>query len=310
MPASPSELGRNATERTGARPGMTQPDDLAFSSSTLGGAADVHVTWLGTAGFAIEHAGQVVLIDPYLTRASLSRCVLAPLRPDTALAKRLTPRADAIVLSHTHFDHALDAPVIARETGARVFGSRSAVRLCRSHGLPEPQLTCVEPDSGSSPVEAEVGPFRLRFWPGAHSAILFNRVPFPGEIADCTDVPMRTQAYRCGAVFSTEIEIAARRLFHVGSAELVESGWRVGPVDLALACVAGWTSTERYPERLVAALSPGAVLLHHWDNFFRGIDGRARALPGMRFASLLDRLHAVASHLPVGTLPLLGSLAL
>ena len=250
------------------------------------------------------------MLDPYLTRASLSRCVLAPLHADAALARRLVPRADAIVLSHTHFDHALDAPLIARQTRARVFGSRSAVHLCRSHGLPDAQLECVEPVAGGAAHEVEVGPFRLRFWPSAHSAVFLGRVPFPGEIADCTDVPMRTEAYRCGAVFGTEIEVGGRRLFHVGSAELVERGWRVKPVDLALACVAGWTSTERYPERLVAALSPGAVLLHHWDNFLHGLDRGAHALPGMRFAALIDRLDAAAPRLPVGALPLLGSLAL
>ena len=234
---------------------MTRPDDLFFSpDAPFGGAGSVRVTWLGTAGFAVERDGHVVLLDPYLTRASLSRCLWAPLRADAALAQRLVPRADAIVLSHTHFDHALDVPVIARQTGARVFGSRSAVHLCRSHGLPGTQVACVEPDAGSAPREAEVGPFRLRFWPSAHSAVFLGRVPFAGEFADCTDVPMRTEAYRCGAVFSTEIEVGGRRLFHVGSAELVERGWHVKPVDLALACVAGWTSTERYPERLVAAL--------------------------------------------------------
>ena len=289
---------------------MTHPDDLFFSADApFGGAGDVRVTWLGTAGFAVEHHSHVLLLDPYLTRASLSRCVFAPLQADVGLAQRLVPRADGIVLSHTHFDHALDVPVIARQTGARVFGSRSAVHLCRSHGLPATQLECVEPDAGSGPHEAEVGPFCLRFWPSAHSAVFFGRVPFPGEIADCTYVPLRTEGYRCGAVFSTEIEVGDRRLFHVGSAELVERGWRVKPVDLALACVAGWTATERYPERVVAALSPGVVLLHHWDNFLRGLDGGARALPGMRFAALIDRLDAAAPRLRVGALPLLGTLA-
>jgi L-ascorbate metabolism protein UlaG (beta-lactamase superfamily) len=285
---------------------MTRPADLFFSGNApLGGAGAVRVTWLGTAGFAIEHDGHVLLLDPYLTRASLRRCLFEPLRADRELAARIVPRADAIVLSHTHFDHALDAPEIARQTGAHVFGSRSAVHLCRSHGLPETQLACVEPEAAGTH-ETEVGPFRLRFWPSAHSAFLLGRVPFPGEIADCTDVPMRTEAYRCGAVFGTEIEVGGRRLFHVGSAELVERGWRVKPVDVALACVAGWTSTERYPERLVAALSPGAVLLHHWDNFLRGLDDEARALPGMRFAPLVDRLTTAAPGLPVGALPLLG----
>lgn len=287
---------------------MWRPEDIFFPAAP--GPGTVQVTWLGTAGFAIEHEGHVLLLDPYLTRASLSRCLLAPLRADAALARRVAPRADAIVLSHTHFDHALDTPLIARQTGARVFGSRSALRLCRAHGLPESRLECVEPAAGGTPHRAEVGPFRLRFWPSAHSALLLGRVPFPGEIADCTDVPLRAEGYRCGAVFGLEIEIAGRRLFHVGSAELIERGWRVGAVDLALACVAGWTASERYPERLLAALSPSAVLLHHWDNFLRGLDRGAQALPAIRMPRLVDRLRAAAPDVPVGALPLLGSLRL
>ncbi|MBI3784711.1 MAG: MBL fold metallo-hydrolase [Deltaproteobacteria bacterium] len=290
---------------------MPKPSDLFFSTQTpLGNERGIRVTWLGTAGFTIEYEEHCLLLDPYLTRASLSRCVWTRLRSDGELARRLVPRADAIVLSHTHFDHALDAPSIARQTGARVYGSRSAIHLCRSHGVSEAQLECVEPTSGSRASETEVGPFRMRFWPSAHSAFLFGRVPFPGDIADCSDVPLRTGAYRCGAVFGTEIEVAGRRLFHVGSAELVETGWNVGPVDLALACVAGWTTTERYPERLMSALSPGAVLLHHWDNFLRRIEEEAHALPGMRFAKLIDRLQTTAPNLPVGALPLLGSIRL
>jgi L-ascorbate metabolism protein UlaG (beta-lactamase superfamily) len=285
-----------------------KPEDLFFRSEDALGGGDIRITWLGTAGFSIEHDGHVLLIDPYLSRASLGRCLFSTLRPNAALARRITPRADAILLSHTHFDHALDTPEIARQTGARVFGSESAIHLCRSHGVPEAQLECVELQAGGPPREAAVGPFRLRFWPSAHSAFLLGRVPFPGDIADCSDVPMRAGAYRCGAVFGAEIEVAGRRLFHVGSAELVEQGWRVANVDVALACVAGWTTTARYPERLIAALSPGAVLLHHWDNFLRSIEHEARPLPAMQMAALVDRLGAATKDLQVGTLPLFGSI--
>src|SRR5580704_16323827 len=116
-----------------------RPADIAWNIDTLdktGRDGAVLVRWLGTAGFALECAGHVVLIDPYLTRASLARCVLAPLHPDEVAIARHAPRADAIILGHTHFDHALDAPEIARRTGARVFGSRSAAALCRAQGVP------------------------------------------------------------------------------------------------------------------------------------------------------------------------------
>src|SRR6185437_8069501 len=145
-----------------------RPEDIAWKADTLDRGAtaqkkgQVLVRWLGTAGFALEHAGHVVLIDPYLTRASLARCLLSPLVPDEAAIARHVPRADAIVLGHTHFDHALDAPVIARRTGARVYGSRSAAALCRSRGVPAGQVEVVEREPGSEPAVREVGPFELR----------------------------------------------------------------------------------------------------------------------------------------------------
>jgi L-ascorbate metabolism protein UlaG (beta-lactamase superfamily) len=287
-----------------------RPDDIAWSSEALGrrgGPDDVRVRWLGTAGFAVEHAGHTVLIDPYVTRASLARCVLTPLRPDRGAIRRHTPHADAIVVGHTHFDHALDVPDIARLTGARVFGSRSAATLCLARGVSADRVDVVERDAGGVPVEREVGPFVLRFVPSAHSPLILGRaVPFAGEIADCGDVPMRVQAYRCGAVFGVEIRVAGRTIFHLGSAEIVESRVDVARVDLLLACVAGWTTSRDFPERVGRRIAPGAVLLSHWDDFLRPIHRRARMLPAMQLPRFVDRLARAAGGVPIGTLPILG----
>src|SRR5271157_115056 len=131
-----------------------RPSDVRFAPDALGNPArsdGVRVVWLGTAGFAIESGGFVVLIDPYVTRASFVS-LFAPLRPDLRAIARHVPRADAIIVGHTHFDHALDVPAIAQRTGARVFGSRSAAALCRASGVPEDRVDVVERASGSAPV--------------------------------------------------------------------------------------------------------------------------------------------------------------
>ncbi|HEX3345880.1 MAG TPA: MBL fold metallo-hydrolase, partial [Polyangiaceae bacterium] len=256
-----------------------RPEDLAWSPDVLGRAPSrdaVRVQWLGTAGFAIEHDGHTLLVDPYVTRASLARCVVAPLHPDHDVIRRCVPHADAIVVGHTHFDHVLDTPRIARTTGARVFGSRSAAGLCLAQGVEADHVEVVERDAGSEPVTREVGPFTLRFIPSAHSRFALGRVPFPGDIADCGDVPLRTEAYRCGAVFGVEIRVGGRTLYHLGSAELVDANVDVKRVDLLLMCVAGWTSSRDLPERVGHRLAPAAVLLSHWDDFFRSIDRPAR----------------------------------
>jgi L-ascorbate metabolism protein UlaG (beta-lactamase superfamily) len=289
-----------------------QASDLAWSADALGragGPNDVRVAWLGTAGFAIEYRGTVVLVDPYVTRAPLAS-LLVSVRPDTAAIARYIPRADAIIVGHTHFDHALDVPEIARRTGAMVFGSVSASALCRAGGVPESRIDVVERAAGSAPVEREVGPFALRFVPSAHSRFLFGRVPAVGDIADCDDVPAHASGYRCGAVFGVEIRVGGRTLYHIGSAELVDANIPATHIDLALVCVAGWTSSRDFPERVMHRLGPGAVLLSHWDNFLRPIDRPARMLPAMQMSRLVDRLASASKGIKIGTLPILGEVRL
>jgi L-ascorbate metabolism protein UlaG (beta-lactamase superfamily) len=288
---------------------MMRPEDIAWSLDAFGrrGAADeVRLRWLGAAGFAIEHAGWVLLVDPYVTRATLTQCVMGALRPDCGAIARYAPRADAIVVGHTHFDHVLDVPDIALATGARVFGSRSAANLCMSRGVPASRVEVVEREATTDPIEREVGPFTLRFVPSAHSRLLLGRIPFPGDIADCGDVPMRAQAYRCGAVFGVEIRVAGRTLYHLGSAELLDSHVHVKNVDLLLLCVAGWKASRDFPERAAHRLAPGAVLLSHWDDFLRPLGRAARALPAQELPRLVDRLQRAAPGVRVGTLPILG----
>ena len=270
------------------------------------GADRVRVRWLGTAGFALEYQGTTVLFDPYLTRASLFRVATSRLVSDARVIAAHAPRADAIVVGHTHFDHALDVPAIAALTGAQVYGSRSAVTLCRGSGLPEARLHDVERSPGADPAVAEVGPFELRFHPSAHSRFALGRVPFPGEITDCDDVPLRFNHYRCGAVFAVEIRVAGRTILHLGSAELIEANLRVREPDLLLLCAAGWTSSPELPERVARVITPRAVLLSHWDDFFRPLESPARPLPALQLPRLVDRLGRANRDAKVGVVPLLG----
>ena len=99
--------------------------------------AGVSVKYLGTAGWEITDGRSVVLIDPYLSR--LRRVTpndtpdpadTRPLFDNTAVAQsdattidRYIERADFILITHTHYDHVLDAPYIARRTGATILGT-------------------------------------------------------------------------------------------------------------------------------------------------------------------------------------------
>ncbi len=117
-------------------------------------------------------------IDPYVTRLSLADFVLRRvIRPSADAIGRHVDRADAILVGHTHFDHALDVPAIAlARTGARVFGSASCARLMQLHGQ---TATAVEPH-----VDYEVGPFRFHFVPSVHSKLQLGLgIPSDGELS-------------------------------------------------------------------------------------------------------------------------------
>jgi len=291
---------------------LVHPEHLEFNRNAFIAERDarVHVRWLGTAGFEIRCDNHVVLLDPYITRAPLSRCAFGRITSDLPAIAQYVPRADAIVVGHTHFDHALDVPAIARQTGAQIFGSRSALCLVRAATLPESQLQMVERDPGQEAIVAEVGPFTLRFAPSAHSRFMLGRVPYPGDITDCEDVPVKTGDFRCGAVFRVEIQAAGRTLVHLGSAELTPGGTIPQNVDMLLLCVAGWRSSPDLPERVMRSLSPQRVLLSHWDNFFLPIQKPARALPAMGMMHLVDRLSSLSRDVRIGTLPILGEVGL
>ena len=73
------------------------------------------------------------------------------------------PLPRPLLLGHTHFDHALDAPAIARRDGCNVYGSGSVARLLGVHGLGN-QAVVVEPYR-----TYEIGPFTVTFVPSRHS---------------------------------------------------------------------------------------------------------------------------------------------
>jgi len=88
----------------------------------------VKIRWLGHSGFSIRD-GKTALIDPWLEGNPK-----APGGVDTV------PKADLLLLTHDHFDHAGDAVALARKTGALVVGIFELAGDLKAKGVPESQL--------------------------------------------------------------------------------------------------------------------------------------------------------------------------
>lgn len=258
----------------------------------------LQLTWFGTAGFRLAYEGTVVWIDPYVTRMTMREVALrkvVPSSPD-AVAKWID-RADAVLVGHTHFDHALDVPAIARVHRCNVYGSTSLQNLMKLHGLAE-QAIVVEPKRAY-----EVGPFRFHFVPSVHSKLQLGlRIPFSGELT-CEHVDgLTAQAYRCGQVWGICIEVGGARLYHQGSADFIEDEIVDRGVDVFLCGISGRRFTPRYIERIVRALEPKLIVPTHYDNFFRPLDQPAAFSFNVNLTGFADETRAASRDLPVHTL--------
>jgi L-ascorbate metabolism protein UlaG (beta-lactamase superfamily) len=230
-------------------------------------AAGLQIAWLGVSGYRITYEGVSLFIDPYVSRVPLRSLLLRrPAMPDDALIDRyaVAPGPVAgVLVGHTHFDHAVDAPALARRHRTKAYGSSSLGHLMRLHGLGD-QAVEVVPHR-----PYELGPFVVRFTPSRHSKLLFGRkVPMDGELT-CEHLDgLAPGAYRCGAVYGIRIEVAGISLYHQGSANLDDRELRDEPVDVFLAGVAGRQVTPRYWERILPRLDPRIVVPTHYDDFF------------------------------------------
>lgn len=84
-------------------------------------------TWLGHSGFRIEIGDQILLVDPWFTGN--------PVFPEDRRAEAIAG-ATAVLVSHGHFDHAHDAPAIAKELGVPVCGTYDLMSWFeKTHGV-------------------------------------------------------------------------------------------------------------------------------------------------------------------------------
>ena len=273
----------------------TSLDGIPFHDEPRPTAPDrLGLQWLGTAGFRLQLGGKHLWFDPHLSRHSLRQVALGRIAPVPSRVLADVDAADAVLVGHSHFDHAIDAPLIARHFGAHVYGAEDTLVYCRGQGVPEAQLHPLRGDAATY----ALGPYTIAARRSVHSPFALGRVPFPGGILEPFQLPASAARWRVGQVLALHVTAEAtpgRRwtVAHIGSAALLDAELQGLQADVVLACTIGRHATPNFTHRLIDALRPKLVVPCHWDAFWRPLDAPLRQIPSN---DLRGFLLEVASH--------------
>lgn len=278
--------------RLNDRPSLEEWPRIAATGATTG----VSVRFLGVSSLVVSDGTTALVIDGFVSRPSLWRTLAARIAPDVRTIDWVLDRvalraAAAVIVVHSHYDHAMDAPLVALRTGALLVGSPSTANIARGLGFPEDRL---RPADGTS---IALGAFRVTTIRSRH----FPHGMGMGEISAPLVPPARVAAYREGGSYSVLIEHPAGTLLVQASAGCEEGTLTGRRADVVLLGIAGLATrepeyTERYLGEVVDAVRPRLVVPIHWDDFSRPLTEPLVPLPrllddvGLTMRRLADHL--------------------
>jgi len=229
------------------------------------------LTYFGTNTIVIEKGTTKLIIDPHFSRPGAMH-MLSKIGPniervaDGFCALQIT-KLDAVLLTHTHYDHAMDVPEILHQVGGTLYGSTSAMNLMEEELLVTSRAQVVT--MGKT---YRIGNFQVVFHPSRHIAfppplnwIIRNQYQIEHPLVP----PAWFWHYQSGEVYAIQID----RTLIFGSAACVPDayqGLEIQTVVLGIGGLGG--KSHAYLEQLYqhTVLGSGArnVWLSHWDNFF------------------------------------------
>jgi L-ascorbate metabolism protein UlaG (beta-lactamase superfamily) len=256
--------------------------------SSASTADRLQLTHFGAAAWRITDGKTTVYVDPYFSRLRTVKIFGTSFPPpsddprhvyrydevpvsDTATIDKHVDKADYILISHSHFNHCMDMPYIAKKTGAIVIGTESTANLARASGVPDRKLIAVRGGE-----DFEFGAISVKVIPSLHSSLVIpspyslwdNCRYFDGrEVPRDLKGPPRLEDYVEGGTLAYLIRFGAHRILVLCSMNYIEREMVGLDPTVALIPASPWRlQIYEYTQRLMAALGkPQFVVATHWD---------------------------------------------
>ena len=231
------------------------------------GKKNLTVMFTGVATLLFDDGETAIMTDGFFTR--IPQNSLRSIKPDRDAVVRSLKRAGVTSLAavfpvHSHYDHALDSPAVAQETGALLVGSTSTANIGKGYGLPEARIRVV--NFGDT---LEFGRFKVTFLKSLHLPTGFATGPITAPLM----LPTSASEFREGDCYSLLIEHDGRRILVQGSAGFIPGAFKGRSADVVYLGIGGMglrgqDYRNAYWQETVREVGAKRVVPIHWDNFF------------------------------------------
>ena len=248
-------------------------------------AGAVTVRFTGTSTLLFSDGETSWMVDGWFSRPGPLSLLFGKIAPDPeaieqGLAANEVTQLAAVFVMHSHYDHAMDAPEVARRTGAVLLGSESTANIGRGWGLPASQIQVV----------ADRAPFQLGQF--VITPIVSRHFEFPDPefreralgdplIAGPLVPPVAAFDYRLGVPYVLHVSHPRGSWLVVGSAGYEEgalAGLQADTVFLGVGGLGSQTADYRqaFWRETVGRVAPSRVIPIHYDSLTAPAEGPFR----------------------------------
>lgn len=268
-------------------------------------SGNVRITYFGVSTLLLDDGETQILIDGFFSRPSILKVLASRISTDTSIVTRVISqygidKLKAVFVTHSHYEHALDAAYIAKKTNSDLLGSLSTFNIGLGGGLNKNQISIFDLEK-----EYQYGDFCVKIILSKHSpAASYN-----DDLGEVISTPIEQPAYASDYVEGGSFDFFVRHKEHTiyikPSANYITDKLKDIKSDVLFLGVGGLSNQDsvfisQYYRQTVEMLMPRIVIPLHWDNFFLPLSDNLKMNPRLMdktykgFDYLIDRTESSA----------------